>query len=71
MTETLKEELARLAAKATDEDIEPGGEYFDDSCADLTQCRHGETGRYSTVADGQLIAVLWNAYRAGKLVVKE
>lgn len=70
MTDTLAEDLARLSAKATQEDLADGGRYFAESYDDLTQCRHSEIGEYQRSADGELIEALWNAWRAGRLEVK-
>lgn len=66
-TETLAGLLA-LRGEVTDEDLNADGRYFcDTSFRDLTQCPHGDTGRYGNDADGKAVAKLWNAWRAGEL----
>jgi hypothetical protein len=57
---TKAEELKGLIAKATNSDLSDGGRYFYDSCSDLCQCGHGDTGEYLHRADGKLIEWLWN-----------
>jgi len=64
------EQLAAPDAAATQEELHPSGRYFADSCDDLTRCGHGDTGEFRRDADGRLIAAMWNAYRAGQLVVR-
>ena len=57
----LADKIDALAEKATNDPLDDDGEYFSESgFDDLTQCRHGETGRYSNGYDGKLIALLWN-----------
>jgi hypothetical protein len=58
--EVVAGELRALIAKATDEDLADGGRYWADSLTDLTQCPHGDMGRYDHPADGELIEWLWN-----------
>ena len=52
--------LRELIAKATDSDLSDGGRYFAETCNDLTNCRHGETGEYQDGHDGDLVEYLWN-----------
>lgn len=61
--------LANL--RPTDDDLTDDGRYFHDSCCDLTQCGHGDTGEYSNRDDGKLIQFLWNGWRSGALVLAE
>ncbi|MCV6548531.1 MAG: hypothetical protein OIF56_14835 [Cohaesibacter sp.] len=71
MMTNLKEELEALAAKANDEDLATEGHYWKDSLSNLTSCSHGDCGYFANDANGELIAALWNAYRAGQLDVIE
>jgi hypothetical protein len=57
---TLADELEALAAKATAGDLHDGGRWFAETCSDLTQCHHGDTGEYGNRHDGKLIEKLWN-----------
>lgn len=59
----LASELDTLIAKATQESLTDGGRYFQESCDDLTRCRHEEIGEYQNSADGELIEWLWNHRR--------
>jgi hypothetical protein len=68
--ETLHNRLARLSEAATQSDLADKGRYFSIGLDDLTQCHHGETGEYREKADGEFIEALWNAYRAGELLVR-
>jgi len=52
--------LRELIAKATDSDLSDGGRYFAETCNDLTNCRHGDTGEYQDGHDGELVEYLWN-----------
>lgn len=54
------EELEKLIAEATDENLADDGRYFDGHFNDLTQCSHDETGRYCHAPDGKLVEFLWN-----------
>ena len=66
----LSARLDALKGKVTDEDLVEEGRYFmGDWHTDLTQCGHGDTGEFGCSADGKLLALLWNGYRSGQLVV--
>jgi hypothetical protein len=52
-----------LIDRATDEDLDDNGRYFDESHIDLTQCSHGDTGEYLDHRDGKLVEFLWNNRR--------
>ncbi len=57
----LADKIDALAEKATQDPLDDDGEYFSENgFDDLTQCYHGDTGRYSNRNDGKLIALLWN-----------
>lgn len=61
------EKLLEKPGPATDDLLTDSGRYFRESCQDLTQCGHGDTGEYDNDRDGEVIAVLWNAWRCGLL----
>lgn len=60
--------LEELAPKVTDENLTDNGRYFSEFCQNLTSCNHGDTGEFGNKADGKLIELLWNSYRAGQLI---
>lgn len=60
--------LDDMRGSVTDEDLHKSGRYFSDhSFRNLTSCSHGYTGEFSNDADGEVIAILWNAWRAGEI----
>ena len=66
---SISEQLKSLKDKVTDEDLHHRGRYFDEVFDDLTQCSHSDTGNFLNRHDGEMIALLWNAYRSGRLVL--
>lgn len=65
----LMDRLAELRPKVTDEPLHESGRYFNEGTFwDLTQCTHGDTGRFRNDADGKAIAILWELWRSGALV---
>ena len=69
-----REAAAKLFAEppkgVTDEFLDDDGRYFSETCQDLAQCSHGDTGEYGARADGKVIAALWNAWQCGLLCLK-
>jgi hypothetical protein len=65
---TLKEQIDALLPKVTDSKLADEGHYFTEHSNDLTQCGHGECGHYGNCKDGELVALLWNGYKAGELI---
>lgn len=64
------EKLLAEPPRATDDLLNENGRYFRESCSDLTQCYHGDTGNFDNDVDGRVIAVLWNAWQCGLLELK-
>lgn len=63
------EKLLAEPPNVTDSLLHEDGRYFSETCSGLTRCYHGDTGNYDNDADGQVLAVLWNAWQCGLLQV--
>ncbi|MCA2013478.1 hypothetical protein LCM17_18450 [Cereibacter sphaeroides] len=60
--------LDALRPDVTNEPLHESGEHFVDGCySDLTQCHHGDIGRFRNKADGKAVALLWNWWLDGGL----
>ena len=59
-----------IKSRVTDEDMHESGRYFMECFRDVASCSHGDTGDYNNPYDGSMIAVLWNAHRAGTLITE-
>ena len=72
--ETLMGRLKSLSKAATQQNMRSDGTCFEDMFTDVIETS-GECDRgyalYGHKPDGEFIAALWNAWRAGKLVVRD